>query len=241
MIYIIYTVIIFIATFLGSTAGLGGGVIIKPALDFIKLHDLQTISLISSFAVLTMSFCSMIKQIKYKVHLNITLILLISLGSILGGFIGNKIFNYFLNHIGETSLNIIQASILIILLIVVLINTYSNLSPIKVENRLITFLIGLMLGTISNFLNIGGGPINVAAYVFFFSLDMKLATIYSIATILFSQISNLISIYFNTGYSNFDFKLLLLIIPTSVIGSFLGTKLNRIANEITIKKIFSAT
>ena len=43
MIGIIYAIVIFIATFLGACAGLGGGVIIKPVLDFIGAHDLYDV------------------------------------------------------------------------------------------------------------------------------------------------------------------------------------------------------
>ena len=40
MIGIIYAIVIFIATFLGACAGLGGGVIIKPVLDLSLIHIL---------------------------------------------------------------------------------------------------------------------------------------------------------------------------------------------------------
>lgn len=53
---VIYFLIIFCASTIGSISGMGGGVIIKPALDFIGYHSLSSITFYSSVAVLTMAF-----------------------------------------------------------------------------------------------------------------------------------------------------------------------------------------
>lgn len=46
--------------------GMGGGVIIKPAMDFIGTYNAQTIGVISSITVFSMSIVSIIKQIQLK-------------------------------------------------------------------------------------------------------------------------------------------------------------------------------
>ncbi|MDK6258781.1 TSUP family transporter [Aerococcus urinae] len=69
-------IIILIANTIGSISGMGGGVIIKPMLDFINIHSPKEISFFSSLAVFTMSIISTRTQIKnnngklqYQVHI----------------------------------------------------------------------------------------------------------------------------------------------------------------------------
>lgn len=241
MISIIYAVVIFIATFLGACAGLGGGVIIKPVLDFIGQHDLNTISFISTSAVFTMSMYATIKQIRNKVKFDYLMVLLIAFGAILGGNLGSTLFSYLLHIIDSQILLFVQAIILAGLLIVVLLNVNLPHKNLQIKNRLITFLIGMILGMISSFLGIGGGPINVAVFLFFFSVDMKTATVYSIATILFSQASKLTTIAMTTGFGGFDLSLLFYTLPMAILGGIVGVKVNRIASEKLITNVFNIT
>lgn len=241
MIGILYAIVIFIATFLGACAGLGGGVIIKPVLDFIGAHDLATISFLSASAVFTMSVYSTIKQVRNKVKFDFMMILLISIGAIIGGNLGSTLFNSMLVLIDEGMLKAIQAILLACLLIIVLINMNGNFKTYHIKNKLMMLVIGLFLGTISSFLGIGGGPINVAVFVFFFSIDMKTATIYSIATILFSQASKLFSIATSTGFRLFDLSLLMYTLPAAVLGGIVGTFINKKSDEKIIRTIFNVT
>lgn len=241
MIPLIYAIVIFIATFLGASAGLGGGVIIKPMLDFIGAHDLNTISFISTSAVFTMSVYSTIKQIRNKVKFDYMMILLIAIGAMLGGNLGSTMFSALLKVMDTNVLKCLQAAMLAGLLIVVLININVPHKNLQIKNKIMMFLIGLVLGIISSFLGIGGGPINVAVFVFFFSIDMKTATVYSIATILFSQASKLVTIATSTGFGVFDLSLLIYTLPMAVLGGIVGTKVNQIAEEKLITRIFNIT
>lgn len=72
-------------------------------------------------------------------------------------------------------------------------------------------------GSISVFLGIGGGPLNVSLLILLFSYDMKKATIYSIATIFFSQISKLGQNILKGQIMNFDLTLLVAICICDVI------------------------
>ena len=231
MIGIIYAIVIFIATFLGACAGLGGGVIIKPVLDFIGAHDLATISFLSASAVFTMSVYSTFKQIRNKVKFDFIMILLISVGAIVGGNVGSTLFNSMLSIMDEGLLKAIQATLLAGLLIIVLVNMNGNFKTYHIKNKLVMLIIGLVLGTLSSFLGIGGGPINVAVFVFFFS----------IATILFSQASKLFTIATTSGFAIFDLSLLFYTLPAAVLGGIVGTFVNKKSDEKIIRNIFNVT
>ncbi|WP_343030413.1 TSUP family transporter [Fundicoccus ignavus] len=69
-----------------------------------------------------------------------------------------------------------------------------------IDNWLVATVVGLSLGTISVFLGIGGGPLNVSLLLWLMSFTMKEAAVYSVAMIFFSQLSKLGSMYLSGAY-----------------------------------------
>ena len=63
MITIIYCFIVLLATTLGACAGIGGGIIIKPFMDFLNYDNVATISFYSANAVFAMACFSSIKRL----------------------------------------------------------------------------------------------------------------------------------------------------------------------------------
>ena len=101
---LIYSLIIFFATFLGAFVGLGGGVIIKPLLDLIGHDSIATVNFISAFAVFSMSISSTIKHIKAKTKIDFKFIITLSIGSVAGGIAGSRLFDYMLTIFDNTDL-----------------------------------------------------------------------------------------------------------------------------------------
>ena len=157
-----------------------------------------------------------------------------------GGLLGNYLFNYALS-VSSTPNTVrgIQSAILAVFLVCVIIFVSGNFKTFNVKNPIAILLSGLLLGTAAAFLGIGGGPINVAFLTLMFSFTMRDAAVYSVAVIFFSQCANIISTYIKTGFSGFDMKVLLVIIPVAVIGGFIGSILNRKCNEKAIKVTFT--
>lgn len=240
MVLILYGFVVFLATLLGSFVGLGGGVIIKPVLDVINAHSLTEIPFFSSCAVFAMSITSTTRHIIKKTPIKPSIVLLVALGSVGGGLLGNYLFNYALS-VSSTPNTVrgIQSAILAVFLVCVIIFVSGNFKTFNVKNPIAILLSGLLLGTAAAFLGIGGGPINVAFLTLMFSFTMRDAAVYSVAVIFFSQCANIISTYIKTGFSGFDMKVLLVIIPVAVIGGFIGSILNRKCNEKAIKVTFT--
>lgn len=238
---IIYFLIALMATILGAMAGLGGGVIIKPLLDLLGNYNLSTISVLSSVTVFSMAIISIIKQMRYKVKLEIKKTSLLSLGSIFGGVLGSKLLKLTLNIFDSSLITIMQNIILAILLISVFfyMNKKDKFKSYKVENSIACICVGLFLGLISSFLSIGGGPINVCVLTLFFSMTPKEAAVNSIITILFSQASTLTSIALSTGFSSFDLSMLPFMILGGVCGGFIGSEFNKSFSNSTILKVFN--
>jgi uncharacterized membrane protein YfcA len=235
---LIYFVVALFATTLGALAGLGGGVIIKPVLDALNYHDLGTIGFLSSVTILSMAIVSVIKQCLNGFTITQKLVLL-AIGSVIGGTLGNFAFSFATASLPANQVKAIQALTLIIILVFVVFK--NKLPSMEIQSRILTFITGLLLGMISAFLGIGGGPINVAVLCMLFSMPVKPAASGSIFIILFAQIGKIVTIARTTGFDAYDSAFLLFMIPAGIIGGFLGAALNKKLTSKTIDTLFQYT
>ena len=231
---IIYFIVIILANTVGAISGMGGGVIIKPVLDTLHFHPLAAISFYSSVAVFTMSIVSTLRQMRNGLKLRVPIAVFVSLGSVIGGVLGNTVFELLLRLFSdEKYVQLLQ----IVLTIVTLLFAYfytkvGNERSIDLSHPVWYVVVGLFLGFISTLLGIGGGPINVALLMLCFGIPIKEATVYSIITIFFSQAAKLVTIAQTTGFGRFDLSILVYVIPAAIIGGFVGALISgKISSE----------
>lgn len=240
---IIYFLVALFSTILGSSAGIGGGIIIKPVLDSLGDYALPTINLLSSSTIFIMSIVTVFYQLKKKDKINPKNTIVVATGSVVGGIIGQKLMSFILSKdINIGLINNIQSIIIIILLISVFLymRNKDNIKSYKINNILAIGLLGLFLGAISAFLGIGGGPINVAAFTILFSMTANEAARNSILVIFFSQGSKIISIAVTTGFSSYNLDMLPYMLVGGVLGGIIGYKINKAVSEKSIIKIFNS-
>lgn len=240
---IIYFLVALFSTILGSSAGLGGGIIIKPVLDSLGDYALPTINLLSSSTIFIMSIVTVFYQLKKKDKINPKNTIVVATGSVVGGIIGQKLMSFILSKdINIGLINNMQSIIIIILLISVFLymRNKDNIKSYKINNILAIGLLGLFLGAISAFLGIGGGPINVAAFTILFSMTANEAARNSILVIFFSQGSKIISIGATTGFSSYNLDMLPYMLVGGVLGGIIGYKINKAVSEKSIIKIFNS-
>lgn len=236
---IVYFMVIIIANTVGAVSGMGGGVIIKPLLDLVGVHSVAGVSFYSTVAVFTMSIVSTTRQLKNKVSFNVTMAALLSLGAVVGGTVGNYAFNYLLLAFqSDAVVQLIQ--ILLTIATVLFAFLYSRYSwrSFNLNFQVWYVLCGLILGFLASLLGIGGGPINVALLMLMFSVPIKEATVYSICTILFSQLAKLATIAIVTGFDSYDLAMLWYVIPAAIIGGILGANLSKIMTKEKILEVF---
>lgn len=240
MIVIIYGLIIIVATTLGAFVGLGGGVIIKPILDLIGHDTIDVVNFISSCSVFSMSISSTIKHIKEKTKIDYKFTVVLSIGAVLGGIGGSAAFDYLLTLFSNDILKSIQGIALGILLVlsVVYVNL-KNAKSFNVKNPLGIIAVGIALGFIASFLGVGGGPINVAFLVLFFSMNIKESAVYSVGTIFFSQLSKLITMGINGSVPQVDTVTIIVAVVTAVLGGIIGARLNKKFDDKIMRKIFT--
>ncbi|NAO99712.1 TSUP family transporter, partial [Halomonas sp. MG34] len=242
--FILYFIIGLLASTLGAIASLGGGVIIKPVLDFFGDFDLPTIGVLSAATVLAMATMSLIKLKDKEVQINKAVSSILAGGSILGGVVGKSIFNVIAVSMNIPTITaIIQSSVLAVLLTLVFIYFLKKdkVKSFAFKNKAGIFAIGLALGFLSAFLGIGGGPLNVTVLILLFAMNTKSAAVNSIFIIFFSQLSALLLIAFTTGYAEYDLSMLLYMIPGGILGGIIGSNFSVKLTDNQIDKIFSVT
>ena len=226
---LIFLLVSFGAFVVGAICGIGGGVIIKPVLDMAGAAGVATISFLSGCTVLSMSCYSVGKSLlahDSKVDLKTGTPL--AIGAAVGGVLGSQVFSIVKETSGNQNLvGAIQAGCLAgITLLTILYALFSKRIRLhKVKNIVACVIIGLLLGIISSFLGIGGGPINLMVLSFFFSMDTKVAAQNSLYIILFSQIASLITTLATGSVPSFEWSALALMVAGGIGGGIVGRKL----------------
>lgn len=244
MVYIIIFVVCFLASVIGSICGIGGGVIIKPVLDATGIMNVATISFLSGCTVLSMSVVSLYKNMKrgnnYEFQKKTATIL--AMGAVVGGILGKTWYQNLLASLShKEKAGAVQAFVLMLVTLAALIYTI-NKEKIKtktIKNKIVVCVIGMVLGIMSSFLGIGGGPINLIVLFYFFSMATKEAAVYSIYIIMFSQIASLVSSLLSRNIPVFGSQVLLLMILGGITGGVVGSKINVKIDSRTVDKLFN--
>lgn len=228
-----------IASGIGSVAGCGGGVIIKPVLDALHILPVSSISFLSGCTVLSMAVVSLIRSKGNGIHLRIRTTGPMSVGAVIGGILGKWLLDMVKSRADETVLGLIQAILLLLATVFVLIYTLkkNHFPSYRLHNVVACLAVGLILGVVSAFLGIGGGPLNVAFLFFFFSMEVKEAAKNSIFIILFSQAASLISALSTKSVPEFLWYQLLLMVAGGIGGALLGNRLAKRMNNKAVERL----
>ena len=230
------------SSIVGSICGIGGGVIIKPVLDAMGIMSVSSISFLSGCTVLAMSVVSVYKNVRAgTAKLNVRTGL--AVGAALGGVVGKSMFQMLKESVGnENAVGMTQAIVLIIITLGTLIYTvYKNRIRTKeYTNLVLCFVIGVLLGIMSSFLGIGGGPINLVVLAFFFSMSTKEAALSSLYIIMFSQITSLIQTIATGTVPEVKLYYLVGMVVGGILGGTLGSKVNKKIDDDGVNKLFIA-
>ena len=238
----LFLIVSFLASTVGAICGIGGGVIIKPVLDMLHLETVTTISFLSGCTVLSMTCYSVGRSMlagERRVALRAGTPL--AIGAAIGGLVGKQLFTYiralFAN---QNTVGAVQAACLAVITLGTLIYTInkSRVPTRNVRNIWACMTIGLVLGVMSSFLGIGGGPINLVVLFYFFSMDTKTAAANSLYIILFSQLASVLATVFTGTVPLFRWTTLLLMMAGGIGGGIAGRALNRRMDEKMVDKLF---
>ena len=235
-------VICLAASTIGGLCGIGGGVIIKPSLELMGVMSVSAISFLSGLSVMSMSIISVFRQRKTR-RVELRIGSLLAAGAVAGGIVGNSLFQMVKGAAGNDSLvGMVQALVLAAVTVLTLIySTWlrDRLPSYHVSGAIPCVLLGCLMGVLSAFLGIGGGPINLAILYFAFSMDTKKAAANSLYIILFSQLSSLVTSLVKQTVPDFPWQYLLVMVAAGVLGGELGSRINKRISAETTKKLFA--
>ncbi len=239
---LLFFVVAFLSSIVGAICGIGGGVVIKPVLDMLRLGSAATINFLSGCTVLSMSLYSVSKALRAgdsKVDMATGTPL--ALGAAVGGVAGKELFALVkgLFENGEM-VGGVQAVALGIITLGTLAYTIGKASiPTRhLQGKLLCAGIGLALGIMSSFLGIGGGPINLVVLGYCFSMDTKTAAANSLYIILFSQAASLLATIATASVPAFRPLALALMVAGGIGGGIVGRALNKKMDNRAVDKLF---
>ena len=194
--YLALLAVCFLASMLGPLCGIGGGVIIKPAIDALGLMGVSAASFLSGITVLSMSLFTIGKRVRaHSLRVDMGVMLPIALGAAAGGAAGKAIFASATTALGSPDLvGGTQAAVLLALTALAIVYTLrkDRLPHMRLASVAARATLGAVSGAAWSFLGIGGGPFNLVLLVFFLSMDTTDASQASLLIIAFSQVAGLV-------------------------------------------------
>ena len=238
---ILYFLLCIVSTTVGAISGIGGGVIIKPVFDSFSGMPVAVISFLSGCTVLSMSVVSLLCSRGGRVKVDKRRGTLLAVGAAVGGILGKMAFKWVKSLARNDGLiGEVQSSIMILLTGGVLLYViHKNLiKTLQTQSTVYCVTVGLMLGVLGAFLGIGGGPVNLVALYFFFSMDTKTAALNSIYIILFSQITSFVTAVAQGSIGPVNSAVLIVMVIGGVMGGLIGRTVNKRLTEGQIDKLF---
>ena len=244
MLTLVFFAVSLFSSIVGSICGIGGGVIIKPVLDAADIMSVSCISFLSGCTVLAMSVVSVGKNIRNKTaKLNVRIATSLAIGAASGGVIGKILFQSLKRAAGnENMVGMTQAVVLMLITLATLLYTLfkKQIRTRSYSQIWLCLLIGVLLGILSSFLGIGGGPINLMVLGYFISMSTKEAALSSLYIIMFSQITSLLQTVVTGSIPDVQFIYLAVMLVGGVAGGMIGSRVNRKIPEKNVDRLFMA-
>lgn len=239
---LLVVMVCFFASVIGAVCGIGGGIIIKPVLDALQIMDVSMIQFLSGCTVLSMSAYSVVKSKKSgNTCIEARTGFPLALGAAAGGVAGRWMFAFALCMFGDQDrISRIQAVCLLVITIGTLAYTLckERIKTLHIVNAGACTLIGILLGILSAFLGIGGGPVNLVILFFFFSMGTKAAAENSLYIIFFSQLTSLSLAILTGSVGSVDVLALSCMCAGGIAGGICGRALNKRISDRMVDKLF---
>jgi uncharacterized membrane protein YfcA len=220
---------------LGSMLGVGGGIIMVPALTFLNVPPTQAAST-SLIAVMSTSVSSTIEYSRQK-RINYGLGLEMAACAIPGGIFGAVLSEYLL----EDTFKLFFGILLILTGLYVLYknsvlkdrNVKSGSLPLKVA----VFAASFGAGIISSLFGVGGGIIFVPAMLLVLGLTMHRAAPTSQLTLMMTAIAG---VFTHSALGHPDYLQAVVLSTGSFVGAQIGARLLRITNDTLLQRLLAA-
>lgn len=240
--YALLIAVCFLACVLGPTCGIGGGVIIKPAIDALGLMGVNAASFLSGITVLAMAAFTVARRVRANtLQVDMHTMLPICLGSACGGALGKALFTAVSHQLDNPALvGGAQAGLLLALTALSIFFTLEKdrLPHPRLGGMPARAALGVLSGAVWSFLGIGGGPFNLVLLVFFLDMDTLAASQASLLIIAFSQTAGLASMLAAGTIPGFSPADLAGMIAAAIAGSLGGMALSGVIEDAARNRLY---
>ena len=161
MIQVICYLVTFFACILGTICGMGGGIIIKPALDATGVMSVATVTFLSGCTVIAMTCWSVGKTlVKKEAVIDLKNTTVLAVGAAAGGLAGKQLYTMVASlFTDQDTAGGVQACLLFTATLLTLIYTLNKdkIRSKQVNSPTFGLIIGVLLGHRGAFDGIGGG------------------------------------------------------------------------------------
>jgi uncharacterized protein len=219
---------------LGSMLGVGGGIIMVPALTFLNLSPTQAAST-SLIAVMSTSISSTIEYARQK-RIDYTLGLEMAACAIPGGVLGAVLSEYLLEDTFK-----LYFGILLILTGVYILYKNSLLKDHRVKKhslplQVAVFAASFGAGIISSLFGVGGGIIFVPAMLLVLGLTMHRAAPTSQLTLMMTAIAG---VFTHSALGHPDYLQAVVLSAGAFVGAQIGARLSRMTKEMLLQRLLA--
>ena len=220
---------------LGSMLGVGGGIIMVPALTFLNVPPTQAAST-SLIAVMATSISSTIEYSRQK-RINYGLGLQMAACAIPGGVLGAVLSEYLLQDTFK-----LYFGILLILTGLYILYRNSVLKDRHVKRRSLALQVGVFAasfgaGIISSLFGVGGGIIFVPAMLLVLGLTMHRAAPTSQFTLMMTAIAG---VFTHSALGHPDYLQAIVLSIGAFVGAQIGARLSRITKDVLLQRLLAA-
>ncbi len=211
------------AGLLSGLFGVGGGILIAPALVLLAHMDQRKAHGTSLGAVLPISVSSMVTYWAHD-HVDWHVATCLAIGAVAGAFLGTRL----LNVLSHRTLAISFASLLVVTAIRLFLPLASGeRGPLSVVQIIVLVLIGAVAGTLAGLLGVGGGVVMVPAMLMYLDMSAAVAKGTSLAAIITSSIVGTLR---NRKNENVDLRAAAVLgfsgIATAVVGGWASSRMD---------------
>lgn len=221
------------AGLLGGMFGVGGGILVVPALVLMLHMDQRLANGTSLGAVLPISISSLVT---YWAHGNVDLWLAfwLSIGALAGALKGTR----WIHVLPRVALGYMFVVILTITAVRLFIPmTATGRDPLDVLAAITLVILGFATGVLAGLLGIGGGVVMVPAMVVFFSEPSVVAKGTSVAVIIPTSI---MGTWRNWKASNIDLKVAAIVGFSGIVSAVLGGMISDVMSEDLSRGLFAS-
>ena len=220
---------------LGSMLGVGGGIIMVPALTFLNVPPTQAAST-SLIAVMATSISSTIEYSRQK-RINYGLGLQMAACAIPGGVLGAVLSEYLLQDTFK-----LYFGILLVLTGLYILYRNSVLKDRHVKRRSLALQVGVFAasfgaGIISSLFGVGGGIIFVPAMLLVLGLTMYRAAPTSQFTLMMTAIAG---VFTHSALGHPDYLQAIVLSIGAFVGAQIGARLSRITKDVLLQRLLAA-